>query len=555
VTTVDGRPKLRGADHRLFRGYGPLVGIVVVLLLVAFLVPTVQPEERRITTSDGGVGPGGESLGPGGAGVPGSGGAGTGAGGVTGAGAAPPGATVCEGRQVPGDPYSPPCVEWNGGDNGGATSPGVTATEINVSIRLTEIANIAELVKQFTGGRVQVNETVDDVIRTARVLTDYFNSRFQFYGRKIVLKFFQGQGDLTAEALGGGQVGAQADAVNAAQQQEAFADALALTQPYSEALVDQKVIAFNQLYLSKEWYDAHSPYAFSIVPDCTKVVLAMSDFAIKSLASNGGAGVAEWAGGDLKGKPRKIAVVAPDNPVYQQCVRAGVKRIQDAGIPIADVRSYPLDINSITNTTPQNLVSALSGEGITTVVLATDPVLPFFMTSKAQLQEWQPEWILTGVGLTDADYVGQLMQQDSWTRAFGVSFLAAQQPVRASDAYFAYKEMDPNGSIAELSGQLVYYALEMAAIAIQMAGPNLTPESIKFGLARYPGGTGQAGGWLFPPENPYTPNIDGRIVWWDPTAISNYNGQPGSYRDNGERYALGQIPAGPPPIYLDGPPP
>src|SRR5207253_7413045 len=115
--------------------------------------------------------------------------------------------------------------------------------------------------------------------------------------------------------------------------------------------------------------------------------------------------------------------------------------------------------------------------------------------------------------------------------AFGVSFLAAQQPVRNSDAYNAYKSIDPTGSVAELSGQLIYYALEMAAIGIQMAGPDLTPDNLKLGLSRYPGGTGQAGSWLFPPENPYTPNIDGRIVWWDPKAISNYNGQPGSYLD------------------------
>ena len=343
--------------------------------------------------------------------------------------------------------------------------------------------------------------------------------------------------------------------MNAAQQQHAFADALSLTQPYSEALVSQKVISLNQLYFSRQWYDSHAPYAYSVVPDCTKVVEATADFAIKSLSGDGGgAGTADFAGGDLKGRPRKIALIAPDNPIYQDCVRSGIAKIEAAGIKLADVRSYPLDINSITNTTPQNLVSALAGEGITTVVLATDPVLPFFMTSKAELQRWYPEWILTGVGLTDADYVGQLMEQASWKRAAGVSFLAAQQPVRNSDAYNAYKSIDPDGSIAELSGQLLYYALEMAAIAIQGAGPNLTPETVRQGLLRYPGGTGQAGRWQFTAANPYTPNVDGRIVWWDPKAISNYNGQPGSYRDNGQRFPIGEFPSGKPPVFLDGGP-
>jgi hypothetical protein len=546
--TVEGRPKLRGAEDRLLRGYGPLLGLVVVLLLVAFLVPTVQPEEKTIRSSGGVAG----SVVPG---TTGGAVAGT-TGGATATAGPPPGATACEGLQIPGDTYSPPCVTWAGGDNGGATSRGVTATDINVSMRMTEIGNIAELVEQFTGGRVQVNETPADVVRTAEVLAEYFNRNFEFYGRKIKLKIFDGQGDLAAEALGGGQAAAQADAVNAAQEQDAFADALSLTQPYSEALVSQKVISLNQLYFSKQWYDAHAPYAYSLVPDCTKVVQATADFAVKSLSPGPGrgAGTADFAGGALKGKPRKIALIAPDNPVFQDCVKVGVATIEAAGIHIDDVRSYPLDLNSITNTTPQNLVSALAGEGITTVVLATDPVLPFFMSSKAQLQKWEPEWVLTGVGLTDADYVGQLMEQAAWKRTAGVSFLAAQQPVRDSDAYHAYKSVDPEGTIAELSGQLLYYALEMAAIAIQGAGPNLTPDTVREGLLRYPGGSGQAGTWRFTAENPYTPNIDGRIVWWDPDAISNYNGQPGSYRDNGQRYLLGQIPAGPPPIFPDGSP-
>jgi hypothetical protein len=551
MTTLEGRPRLRGAEDRLLRGYGPLVGIVVALLLVAFLVPTVQPEARGIARTGGGAAT--TPVAGDGTAAPGTPGA-TAPGGTPTPGSVPPGTTACRGPQVPGDPYSPPCVSWSGGDNGGATSPGVTATDITVTFRVTSIGNIADLVKQFTGGRVQVNETQADVERTARVLVDYFNQKFQFYGRKIQLKFFTAQGDLAAEARGGGQGAAQADAVNAAQQQHAFADALSLTQPYAEALVSQKVISLNQLYMSQQWYDAHSPYAYSLVPDCTKVVNAVSDFAIKSLRSEGGSGTADYAGGNLKGKPRKIALIAPDNPIYQQCAKVAIDRVEAAGIHIDDVRSYPLDINSITNTTPQNLVSALAGEGITTVVLATDPVLPFFMTSKAELQHWEPEWVLTGVGLTDADYVGPLMQQQSWAHAFGVSFLAAQQPVRSSDAYDAYRTIDPKGSMAELSGQLIYYALEMAAIAIQGAGPDLTPENVRLGLLRYPGGTGQAGTWRFTEHNPYTPNVDGRIVWWDPKAISNYNGQPGSYRDNGQRYPIGQVPAGKPPVYLDGGP-
>src|SRR5699024_4034981 len=56
-----------------------------------------------------------------------------------GSGVAPvAGVSACEGRdvQIQGDPYSPPCVSWGGGDNGGVTATGVTADEIVVAYRV-----------------------------------------------------------------------------------------------------------------------------------------------------------------------------------------------------------------------------------------------------------------------------------------------------------------------------------------------------------------------------------------------------------------------------------
>jgi hypothetical protein len=43
---------LPGAEHTLFRGYGPFVALVALILAMAFLAPTIAPE-REVTTHGG----------------------------------------------------------------------------------------------------------------------------------------------------------------------------------------------------------------------------------------------------------------------------------------------------------------------------------------------------------------------------------------------------------------------------------------------------------------------------------------------------------------------
>ncbi|MDQ1566470.1 MAG: hypothetical protein QOF96_1350, partial [Actinomycetota bacterium] len=162
----------------ILRGYGPLAGLVVVLLFLTLLVPSrplttitlsgaadtpaapvpvptgdgTDPAADAATVPVGGeavtgttMAAGTASSGPAGTRRPGtrtsaSGTPGTArAGGPTAgsaAGAAPgkvPGAgTVTVGRDCSGgavqdgnSPYSPPCLDWNGTDNGGVTTRGV----------------------------------------------------------------------------------------------------------------------------------------------------------------------------------------------------------------------------------------------------------------------------------------------------------------------------------------------------------------------------------------------------------------------------------------------
>src|SRR5205823_12185614 len=213
------------------------------------------------------------------------------------AGAEPIGAvTACadRARQIPKDPYSPPCLAFSG-NNGGATSRGVTATSIRVGIRFPADPVDFGQAYQFLADH-GIHETREDLERTALGLLDYFNATFQFYGRKIEPVLWQGSGLAAQEIVGGGQDAANADAIKAAKELNVFADASAFTPPYADALVKQGVVAIGAPYMSRKWYSDRAPYAWSITPDCSLITETAGELYVKQLQGK----PAQYAGAALK---------------------------------------------------------------------------------------------------------------------------------------------------------------------------------------------------------------------------------------------------------------
>jgi hypothetical protein len=101
--------------------------------------------------------------------------------------------------------------------------------------------------------------------------------------------------------------------------------------------------------------------------------------------------------------------------------------------------------------------------------------------------------------------------------------------------------------------QGLYQELRLLSVGIQMAGPNLTPASFTQGLRAYQSTVGPDGTWAFP-EGDFSSPQDVRIMWFDGQVTSPTNDRPGAYRDNGQRFPIGGIPAGEPMVFLDGPP-
>jgi hypothetical protein len=444
--------------------------------------------------------------------------------------------------QVVGDPYSPPCTAWPAGkDNGGATSNGVTSDAIRISFRLPveDISDFQSIIRQLAGDKADKipTATAADFRRTVQDFVTYFQRNFQFYGRKLDLVEWHGKGSVFNEFVGAGQEAAQADAIRAAKELKSFADVSAFTQPYNDALARQGVIAIGAPYLSRQWFAAHQPYSWSPFPDCTSLGETVAEYLNKRVFGY----PADHAGPGLVGKPRKVGIIAPDNPEYQQCLSAALKIVNGAGNK-PQRYSYTLDLSQFSDQA-NNLAAKLKQDGVTTVVLLTDPLFPLLVSNRMSQQEYYPEWVVTGTVLTDSDEFGQLYDSTQWQHAFGLSQLGEEQPQGASFAYAAAKSVDPDHEPV-FGSDFFYNFFYQLALGIQMAGPNLTPQTFATGMRAYPGGTGPSGTWAYP-AGAYSPYRDAREIWWDANATSVVNGAPGRYVSTNKRYKPGQWPTGP----------
>jgi hypothetical protein len=553
-----GERSLGRAPRRLFGGYGPLLAMAVAFVLVVTLVPTVGREQIVVTAQSGdptaatpavpGVASSttaGTAARPGprsplaGSATAASGGPRAGSGAPLTAAAGP-----CADRrvQVVGDPYSPPCVAWAASsDNGGATYSGVTKDTIKISFRqpVEEISDLFGVVRQLAGDKADKvpSFTTADVERTIGDYVTYFNRNFQFYGRKLELVNWQGKGSILNEFQGAGQEAAQADAIRAAKELKVFADISALTQPYADSLTRQGVLNVGAPYLSQQWFAAHAPYSWSPNPDCTSLMHSVAQYLNRRVFGY----PAGHAGPGLLDKPRKVGVIAPDNPEYQQCTDSGVRIMNAAGNKVTRY-SYTLDLSRFSDQA-NNLAAKVKADGITTVVLLTDPLVPLLMSSRLSQQQYYPEWVECGTALIDYDELGQLYDPAQWKHAFGISELGQQQPQGASFAYAAAKSVDPNHEPI-FGAEYFYNLMYVLATGIQTAGPHLTPQSFQTGMRAYPGGTGHQGTWAYP-DGTWTPERDAREIWWDPEATSVANHAPGRWNSTETRYRPDAWPTGP----------
>lgn len=536
-------------EHRLLRGYAPAAVLALVVALIAVLVPSTAHPITAPAYGPNSAG-GGPSV-AGGSGVPASGATAGSAGtaGTAGSSSSSPGVTsACAGQaaQIPGDPYSPPCIAFSG-SNGGSTAKGVTGDTITLTARLTTDQNFQNTLAQLAGAQLQ--DTNSDNERTVNALVEYFNTHFQLYGRKLAVKFYTGQGSLANELQGYGQGQAEADAATA-QSLGSFADLTAESEPYASALWQDGILGFGDPYMPNYWHQQHAPYDWSLATDGTDLATDIGNYAVQKLCPAGSP--AAYAGGALKGQPRKFAGIAPQNELYQVSATVFKQVMEAHGCPV-DNFEYTLDLGTESQQAA-NLVAQLKAKGYTTIICGCDPIFPVYLSGQAAQQSYLPEFVEIGAALVDQDYVGQLYNQQFYEHAFGISPNEATVPYSQTLGYAAYevgcKEAPTicNGQGPSFFVPIIYLQLDMLAIGIQMAGPDLTPATYQNGMFAYPPKLGPAGLWGWS-KTQYTIPNDFREVCWSPTTISPFNGKPGAYVEagnRGARWTAGNVPSGPP---------
>lgn len=557
-------PQLKPADRRLVRGYGPLILAVGAFVAITATVPTVAPQQNvnlAVDPASAGVDPAtgavpgtgatpGAVVAPGTPGQPAQPGTQATVGGGSGS-AATGKVGSCKGPQVRNDPYSPPCAKFSGA-NGGATSRGVTETDIVISYTNPSDGSKSqnEVIAQAIGGynaAIQP-ESYEQMLGTLQNLVTYFNQNFQFYGRKLVLKVVNGQ----QNALGTNQSQVNADALKVAGSVKAFAEMNTGNLGYATALTQQRVINFGNLYASDQFYRANAPYSWTYGADCTQMANDLAALALKGLAGR----PAKWAGaGVAKSGARRFAVIAPDLPSYQQCAGTLVGALKRGGTTPATVIAYPFEA-SRASSIAQNMTQRIINDRATSLLCLCDPLSQLLISGNLANSNYLPEFFDAGIAGLETDVFGQQMNQKAWAHAVTLtSQMAVAGKYGSTFGYFAAKSVDPKAFVVN-EVDVLYLRLYQIALGVQLAGPNLTPATFAQGLASYRGGQGPYGPmkWSDGGKTYYSAAHQFRLQWWDPSSTSSYDGKRGTWQVLPTWYRASSLPKGEPALFPGGTP-
>jgi hypothetical protein len=430
-------------------------------------------------------------------------------------------------RQIE-DPQSPPCIAYWHGDNGGATSQGVTRDSIYVAVPTPN-----GFTQQYTA------------------FQNFFNNRFQLYGRKIVFEFCKPKAGDGSQGSGS-QADQQSDAANAAAGCEGKPKPFASTfyQFDNGRYFDQEMACRYKIVMVGSW----EPYDSTFINRCAPY------FYNYPMVSQGMFGqLGEWACARLAGRPatwaddvplrnatRKFGVfLAPytnDDPVARRSALAPLLdelRRCGAAVPDSQVIINPVVENSsapgqaVDPASANNAVVQMKQANVSSIFCLCG-TFPFGALARAaSTNGYHPEWLASTFGNLDQVVIQELAgaPADQTRNIFGLTFTPRQINPLLEPYNAALQEGDP--SIAAMTASTdysnmtqVYRPLLLLASGLQMAGPHLTPQTFRDGLRRavFPNPvTAIHAGAVEVERDGYTFTHDAAEWWWDNAARGPYS--------------------------------
>ncbi len=444
-----------------------------------------------------------------------------------------PGTTVAGTRCGPGatqfywSHYAPPCVPAFHGKNGGSTSSGVTGSTITLTFAEPSQATM-DFVDTFAG---YANLNVPAYVADMQTYAKWFNTQYELYGRKVVIKPFQAQGNFLLQDTGQDISGAQADAQTAASM-PAFADVtfpLLAAAPYLQYLAMDHVISTAGLGEPNSWFAQYAPYAYSEVPTGTAAADGFGHAICARMA-----GLPAIFSSQYSSKARVFGLITPETPQYAEVAQEVMSTVAGTcGVHFAVWEQYSEGSLQSYQSQAISIVAKMKSEGVTTIVCGCDPIFPMQLGNAAAQQDYYPEWVAIGWG----DAMTQQYNQSEWSHAISEE---GQSPTEQSmNAYHVFEEASGGRPPREQYFYVAYYTLIMIDDALQLAGADLTPQTFQRGWFSMPETPkGQAGIWSGG-QNAYSlNNVTTGIGWYDPQAQSYIDGKAGAWEncDNGQLF-------------------
>ncbi|HVE94236.1 MAG TPA: hypothetical protein VNB24_04900 [Acidimicrobiales bacterium] len=464
------------------------------------------------------------------------------------------------------DPLAPPCVaDFDCKENGGATYQGVTAKEIRILVYydtgITDVRTSRGDEPRPTNKLYDLDkpEEPDEHLyaRLMRGWARYFEDRYQLYCRHAHFYVYYGS------EFGSPPENKRADAADNYATVKPFAvlsNAFANNDAYLEAMAKRGVLNFGSFAgREAEFFKRYAKLIWGYPPPIETV----ADHYVTAFCRQIKPYPATFAGGNLKGKPRKYGLVYPSDEKHPELVKlkdevmAGIKAkcpiVQEGGIPEGTwAACCYAENNTATPTYASDAMAKFSnpnqaGGPVTTIIWPGGMESKF--SDQAFARQYLPEWILTGDGEMDGWFGTQYQNQ----QVFSEHAVIITNQVRVGHydtepCFLAYRDADPQAPAVDVSIRAceIYERLRQMFIGIQVAGPKLGPTSIDKGFHAIPKIASENPGVpaCFYNINDYTCVKDAAAMWWDANGQAPNSADPGCWKmfRQGKRYLLDQWP-------------